>query len=92
MKSFETDASNGSDATLFGNGGFSAVKCGRKFVWYEIGDRYFAAAGVSKRDYLITSAKVDTYNAADKSCSFLEPTVQRIVIFYLNKSVEASHV
>ncbi|KAH7702255.1 hypothetical protein AAVH_30592, partial [Aphelenchoides avenae] len=54
------------NVTFDGSGGFSAVaavKCGRQFVWYELGYRNFAAAGVSNDDYVITSGNVDTYNA-----------------------------
>ncbi|KAH7697947.1 hypothetical protein AAVH_34963 [Aphelenchoides avenae] len=62
VKGFE----NSSKINVTGKGGFSAVaavKCGRQFVWYELGYRYFAAAGVSNENYAITSGSVDSYNA-----------------------------
>lgn len=42
--------------------GFTAVACGKKFVWYQLAYERFAAAAVAGKARLINSKAVNSYN------------------------------
>lgn len=51
--------------SVLGKGGFSgflAVACGKKFVWYQLAYKYFAAAAAGGEARTINSASLNTYN------------------------------
>ncbi|KAH7717103.1 hypothetical protein AAVH_15465 [Aphelenchoides avenae] len=45
-----------------GFAGFAAVACGKKFVWYQLGYKYFAAAAVGGDALAINSTSINSYN------------------------------